>query len=79
MEILKSGWYFFQNEILGMQWLSRLIGSLLNSCGLNTKDKIGGSVQFFLRCSDFAYFVYSELFPAGKNKENSWKISRYRS
>ncbi len=48
MEILKSGWYFFQNEILGMQWLSRLIGSLLNSCGLNTKDKIGGSVQFFL-------------------------------
>ena len=48
MEILKSGWYFFQNEILGMQWLSRLIGSLLNACGLDTNEKIGGSVQFFL-------------------------------
>ena len=31
-----------------MQWLNRLIGNLLNSCGLDTKDKIGGSVQFFL-------------------------------
>lgn len=48
MEVLKTGWNFFQNEILGMQWLNRLIGNLLNSCGLDTKDKIGGSVQFFL-------------------------------
>ena len=48
MEVLKTGWNFFQNEILGMHWLSRLIGNLLNSCGLDTKDKIGGSVQFFL-------------------------------
>lgn len=48
MEVLKTGWNFFQNEILGMQWLNRLIGNLLNSCGLDTKDKMGGSVQFFL-------------------------------
>ena len=48
MEVLKIGWNFFQNEILGMQWLNRLIGNLLNSFGLDTKDKIGGSVQFFL-------------------------------
>lgn len=48
MEVLKTGWNFFQNEILGMQWLNRLIGNLLNSCGLNARDKIGGSVQFFL-------------------------------
>lgn len=48
MEVLKTGWNFFQNEILGMQWLKRLIGNLLNFCGLDTKDKIGGSVQFFL-------------------------------
>ena len=26
MEVLKTGWNFFQNEILGMQWLNRLIG-----------------------------------------------------
>ncbi len=48
MEILKTGWNFFQNEILGMQWLNRFIGSLLDTCGLDTTGKIGGSVQFFL-------------------------------
>ena len=48
MEVLKTGWNFFQNEILGMQWLNRLIGNLLNACGLDTNEKIGGSVQFFL-------------------------------
>ena len=48
MEVLKTGWNFFQNEILGMQWLNRLIGSLLDTCGLDTTGKIGGSVQFFL-------------------------------
>lgn len=48
MEILKTVWDFFQNEILGMAWLNRLIGSLLGSLGLDTKTRIGGSVQFFL-------------------------------
>ena len=47
MEVLKTGWNFFQNEILGMQWLNRLIGSLVDACGLDTTGKIGGSVQFF--------------------------------
>ena len=31
-----------------MKWLDTLIGNLLNSLGLNTADRIGGSVQFFL-------------------------------
>ncbi|MDE6314349.1 MAG: permease [Lachnospiraceae bacterium] len=48
METLKTGGNFFQDEILGMQWLNRLIGSLLDTCGLDTTGKIGGSVQFFL-------------------------------
>ena len=48
MEILETGWNFFQNEILGMQWLNSLIGNMLNAWGLDTKEKIGGSVQFFL-------------------------------
>ncbi len=47
METLKTGWDFFQDEILGMQWLNRLIGSLVDICGLDTTGKIGGSVQFF--------------------------------
>ena len=48
METLKTIWDFFQNEILGMAWLNRLIGSLLNALGLDTNGKIGGSVQFFI-------------------------------
>ena len=29
MQAITTGWDFFQNEILGMQWLNRLIGSAL--------------------------------------------------
>lgn len=31
-----------------MAWLNRLIGSLLNTLGLDTTEKIGGSIQFFI-------------------------------
>ena len=31
-----------------MQWLKRLISAALNACGLNTADRIGGSVLFFI-------------------------------
>lgn len=48
MQILKSVWDFFQNEILGMKWLNQLIGNLLEACGLSTETRLGGSVQFFI-------------------------------
>ena len=48
MDALKTGWDFFQNEILGMQWLSRLTGNLLTACGLDINGKLGGSICFFL-------------------------------
>lgn len=48
METLSNIWDFFQNEILGMAWLKRLIGSGLNSLGLDTSGKIGGSISFFV-------------------------------
>ncbi len=48
MEILKSSWDFFQNEVLGMKWLNRLIETILNACGLDTGSRLGGSVQFFI-------------------------------
>lgn len=41
-------WGFIQDEIFGMKWLNRLIGSLLNVCGLDTGSKLGVSLQFFL-------------------------------
>ena len=48
MKSLKIGWDFFQNEVLGMGWLSRLISTILNTCGLNTTSRVGGSIQFFI-------------------------------
>lgn len=46
--MLKNIWDFFQNEILGMKWLNRVIQSGLNAAGLDTGGKVGGSIQFFL-------------------------------
>lgn len=48
MQAFKTAWDFFQTEVLGMRWLHRLIGTILNACGLDTAGRIGGSVQFFL-------------------------------
>ena len=48
MEAIKTVWDFFQNEILGMHWLNRLISAALNACGLDTTTVIGGSIQFFI-------------------------------
>lgn len=48
MEILQTVWNFFQNEIIGMRWLNAFIGNLLNAIGVDTADKVGGSIQFFL-------------------------------
>ena len=41
-------WSFFQDEILGMKWLNRLISGLLETIGLDTSGRIGGSINFFL-------------------------------
>ena len=41
-------WAFIQEQILGMKWLNVLIGNLLNTLGLDTTEKIGGTIQFFI-------------------------------
>ena len=41
-------WSFIQDEVLGMQWLSRLIGKLVGLIGLDPAGRVGGSIQFFL-------------------------------
>lgn len=38
MEALKQ-FGLFQNEVLGMNWLNRLIETILNACGLDTTGK----------------------------------------
>ena len=48
MDVMKAGWDFIQDEILGMSWLNRLIGKLVAACGLDATGRIGGSLRFFL-------------------------------
>lgn len=47
MTIMKTVWDFFQNEVLGMAWLNRLIGSLVEWIGIDPASRLGGSIQFF--------------------------------
>ena len=47
MEVLKTVWDFFQTEVLGMKWLNRLIGNMVEATGLDASGRIGGSIQFF--------------------------------
>ena len=47
-DIIKDIWTFIQTEILGMQWMNRLIGSGLQALGLDIESRIGGSVHFFI-------------------------------
>ncbi|MCE5196768.1 MAG: permease [Negativicutes bacterium] len=48
MTAVQTGWGFFQNQVLGMQWLNLLVGRMLTSFGFDLNSKIGKSVQFFL-------------------------------
>ena len=48
MQILKTIWDIFQNQILGMRWLNDLIGSMLSAFGLDTANRWVGSIQFFI-------------------------------
>ena len=48
MEVLRSVWLFFQNQVLGMKWLNEVIGSGLSAVGLNITSRWGASIQFFI-------------------------------
>ncbi|MDD6102857.1 MAG: permease [Clostridiales bacterium] len=41
-------WTFIREQILGMKWLNVIIGNLLNTLGLDTTAKIGGTIHFFI-------------------------------
>lgn len=43
-----GAWQLFQDEILGMKWLNRLIGNGVSRLGLDINSRLGGSVHFFL-------------------------------
>lgn len=74
-----SVWQFFQDEILGMKWLNRLIGNGLSGLGLDTGGRVGGSVQFFLYdvikitvllcCLIFVISYIQSYFPPERSKK----------
>ena len=39
---------FIQDQVLGMKWLSDLIGNILTALGLDITGKMGGTIQFFI-------------------------------
>ena len=45
---MKAIWLFFQNQILGMNWLNHLIGQLLTFLSIDIQSNIGTSMQFFI-------------------------------
>ena len=47
MQTLRTGWNFFQEEVLGMKWLNRLIGRAVEAFGLDPAGRVGASIQFF--------------------------------
>ena len=72
-------WEFIQNQIFGMKWLKDLTGNLLSEVGLNSTDKVGGAVQFFiydvikivilLCCLVFIINYIQSFFPPEKTKK----------
>jgi uncharacterized membrane protein YraQ (UPF0718 family) len=48
MQVFKTSWFFFQNQILGMKWLNALIENGLSAIGLDPANRWVGSFQFFL-------------------------------
>ena len=47
MEAMQLAWDFFQNQILGMKWLSALIGRLLCALGVDITGRWGGGTAVF--------------------------------
>ena len=48
MESLRTIWFFFQDQILGMKWLNTVVGRGLEALGLDPDGLWGGILQFFL-------------------------------
>ena len=48
MGAIKTGWDFFQNQILGMHWLKDLTGDLLRAAGVSMDRFPGEFIQFFV-------------------------------
>lgn len=48
MDTVRTAWFFFQDQVLGLKWLNELIGRGLTALGLDTDSTWGGILRFFL-------------------------------
>jgi len=48
VQVIKSAWDFFQNQVLAMKWLNEALGNFLSALGLDTANRWVVSGQFFL-------------------------------
>ncbi len=48
MDLIRTIWIFFQDQILGMKWLNVLIGKGLSDAGFDLEGILGGGLQFFI-------------------------------
>lgn len=46
--MLREGWDFFQNQVLGMRWLHDLTEKLIGALGVSPEGLPGGALQFFI-------------------------------
>ena len=79
MQVVRSIWDFFQNQILAMKWLNELLGGALGALGLDVTNRWVGSLQFFfydvikitvLLCSLIFLISYIQsFFPPERSKK----------
>ena len=61
MDKLKEGWYFFQEQILGIHWLNDIIGKMLIHIGIDPEGKLFSAMQFFIYDSIKIFYLLSVL------------------
>lgn len=61
MQGVLNVWDFFQKQVLGLRWLNSLIGSLLQTLGMNPETKLFSAFQFFIYDSFKIFFLLSVL------------------
>ena len=61
-------WDFIQDEIFGMKWLNRLIGFLLNTCGLDTENDMI-KIMVLLGVLIFVITYIQSYFPPERTKK----------
>ena len=61
METVRTAWFFFQDQVLGMKWLNQLIGTGLAALGLDPDSLWGGILRFFLYDTTKIFVLLSVL------------------